>query len=156
MKSDGDKLYIKIIDLDEIYNCVVQSSFIWSHLDAQIIDKCSRSKIYFCIWSLWQLFEHQDSFEWNNFELQSCTSCWFLQFLYKVYLHTSLYKLIIIFWWCVVQCSDQNLNFRSEICIDYLSIKMAPNEKKLNYTVVDLVKIYNFYIKFISIRFHIN
>ena len=147
---------MKIIDIDEIHNFLVQTFFIWSHLDIQIIDKCSRSKIYFWIWSLWQLFEHQDGFEWNSFELQSCTSCWFLQFLYKFYLHTSSYKLIMIFWRCDVQCSDQNLNFRSEIFVDYLSTKMASNEKSLNYKVVDLIDIYNFHIKFISIRVHIN
>ena len=49
MNLDGDKLGMKIIDLDGIYNFVVQTFFIWSHLDAQIIDKCSRSKIYFWI-----------------------------------------------------------------------------------------------------------
>ena len=37
----------------------------------------------------------------------------------------------MIFWRCAVQCSDQNLNFRSEICVNYLSTKMAPNEKKI-------------------------
>jgi len=41
MNSDGDKLYMRIVDLDEIYNFVVQTFFIWSHLSAQIIDKCS-------------------------------------------------------------------------------------------------------------------
>ena len=45
MNLDGDKLYMKIVDLDNIYNFVVQTFFIWSHLGAQIIDKCSRSKI---------------------------------------------------------------------------------------------------------------
>ena len=45
MNLDGDKLYIKIVDLDEIYNFVVQTFFIWSHLGAQIIDNCSKSKI---------------------------------------------------------------------------------------------------------------
>jgi len=45
MNLDGDKLYIKIVDLDNIYSFVVQTFFIWSHLGAQIIDKCSRSKI---------------------------------------------------------------------------------------------------------------
>ena len=39
------KIYMKIIDLDEIYNFVVQTFFIWSYLGAQIIDKCSRSNI---------------------------------------------------------------------------------------------------------------
>ena len=39
MNSDGDKLYMKIVDLDEIYNFVVQNCFIWSNLGAQIIDK---------------------------------------------------------------------------------------------------------------------
>ena len=39
MNLDGDKLYMKIVDLDEIYNFVVQTFFIWSHLDAQLINK---------------------------------------------------------------------------------------------------------------------
>ena len=45
MNSDGDKLYMKIVDLDEIYNFIVQIFFIWSHLGAQIIDTNFRSKI---------------------------------------------------------------------------------------------------------------
>ena len=45
MKLDGDKLYMKIVDLDEIYNFIVQIFFIWSHLGAQIIDTNFRSKI---------------------------------------------------------------------------------------------------------------
>ena len=45
MNSDEDKLYIKIVDLDEIYNFVVQNFFIWSHLGAQITDTNFRSKI---------------------------------------------------------------------------------------------------------------
>ena len=49
MNLDGYKIYTKIVDLDAIYNFVVQNFFIWSHLDAKIIDKCSRSKIYFWI-----------------------------------------------------------------------------------------------------------
>ena len=62
----------------------------------------------------------------------------------------------MIFKRCAVQYSDQNFNFRSEICVDYLSTKIAPNEKLMNYKVVDLVEVYNFYIKFISIQIHIN
>ena len=45
MNPDEDKLYIKIVDLDEIYNFVVQTFFIRIHLGAQIIDKTCRSKI---------------------------------------------------------------------------------------------------------------
>ena len=45
MNLDRDKLYMKIVDLDKIYNFVVQTFFIWSHLGAQIIDKCSKFKI---------------------------------------------------------------------------------------------------------------
>ena len=45
MNSDGYKLYTKIVDLDAIYNFVVQIFFIWSHLGAQIIDTNFRSKI---------------------------------------------------------------------------------------------------------------
>lgn len=35
-KSDKPKLYMKIIDLDEIYNFVVDKFFILYHLDVQI------------------------------------------------------------------------------------------------------------------------
>ena len=45
MYLDGDKLYIKIVDLDEIYNFVVETFFIWCHLGAQIIDANFISKI---------------------------------------------------------------------------------------------------------------
>ena len=45
MNSDEDKLYMKIVDLDEIYNFVVQTFFIWIHLGAQMIDTNFRSKI---------------------------------------------------------------------------------------------------------------
>ena len=31
MDSDGDKIYTKIIDLNEIYNFVIQTFFIWNH-----------------------------------------------------------------------------------------------------------------------------
>ena len=31
MDSDGDKIYTEIIDLDEIYNFVIQTFFIWNH-----------------------------------------------------------------------------------------------------------------------------
>ena len=46
MNLDGYKLYKKkIVDLDAIYNFVVQNFFIWSHLGAQIIDTNFTSKI---------------------------------------------------------------------------------------------------------------
>ena len=45
MNSDGDKFYMKIVDLDEIYNFVVHKFFIWSYFGAQIIDTNFRSKI---------------------------------------------------------------------------------------------------------------
>ena len=47
MNSDGDKLYIEIVDLDEIYNFLVQNYFIRSHFGAQIIVTSFRSKIKF-------------------------------------------------------------------------------------------------------------
>jgi len=31
MDSDGDKIYMKIIDLDEIYHFVIQTFFIWNY-----------------------------------------------------------------------------------------------------------------------------
>ena len=61
----------------------------------------------------------------------------------------------IIFLRCVVHCLDQTLNFRYEICIDYLSLKMALM-KKFELQSCRLVEIYSFRIKFISIGVHIN
>jgi hypothetical protein len=43
MNSDGDKLYMKIVAFDKIYNFVVQTFFVWSHLQTQIIDILSVS-----------------------------------------------------------------------------------------------------------------
>jgi hypothetical protein len=37
MDSDEDKLYMKLVAFDEIYNFVVQILFIWNHLRAQKI-----------------------------------------------------------------------------------------------------------------------
>ena len=37
MKSDEDKLYIKIVDLDEIYNFVVEKFLKWYRLGSQNI-----------------------------------------------------------------------------------------------------------------------
>lgn len=37
MKSCDDKLHMKIIALDEIYNYVVEIFFIWSHVVVQLI-----------------------------------------------------------------------------------------------------------------------
>ena len=45
MNSDGDKFYMKIVDLDEIYNFVVQTVFIWSLIVAKITNKSFKSKI---------------------------------------------------------------------------------------------------------------
>jgi hypothetical protein len=36
MKLDKYKIYIKIVELDAIYNFVVHNLFIWDILDAQI------------------------------------------------------------------------------------------------------------------------
>ena len=36
MKSDEDKIYIKIVELDEIKNFVVDKNFVWDHLGFQI------------------------------------------------------------------------------------------------------------------------
>jgi hypothetical protein len=44
MNSDEDKLYMKLVPFDEIYNFLVQTLFIWSHLEAQKIDILSRSR----------------------------------------------------------------------------------------------------------------
>jgi hypothetical protein len=36
MISDEDEFYIKVVVLDEIYNIVIQTFFIWDRLDDQI------------------------------------------------------------------------------------------------------------------------
>jgi hypothetical protein len=43
MNSDGDKLCTKLVAFDEIYNFVVQTFFIGSHLEAQTIHILFRS-----------------------------------------------------------------------------------------------------------------
>jgi hypothetical protein len=43
MNLDEDKLYIKIVAFDHIYNFLVQTFFISSHLQTQIIDILSLS-----------------------------------------------------------------------------------------------------------------
>ena len=45
MNLYGDKFCMKIVDLDKIYNFVVQTFFIWSNLSAQIIDTNFKSEI---------------------------------------------------------------------------------------------------------------
>jgi hypothetical protein len=44
MNSDESKLYMKIVTLDEIYNFVVQTFFILSHLQTRIVDILFRSR----------------------------------------------------------------------------------------------------------------
>jgi hypothetical protein len=44
MNLDGDKLYMKLVTCNEIYNFVVQTFFNLSHLETQIIDIVSRSQ----------------------------------------------------------------------------------------------------------------
>ena len=55
--SDEDKLYIKVVVLDEIYNFVVQTFLIWDRLDVQIfsfeiiyLTKISFDFVKFKIW----------------------------------------------------------------------------------------------------------
>jgi hypothetical protein len=43
MYSDGDEIYTKIVAFDDIYNFVVQTFFIWSHLRIQKVDILSGS-----------------------------------------------------------------------------------------------------------------
>ena len=47
MNSYGDKIYIEIVEINKMYNFVVQNYFIRSHLGAQIIVTSFRSKIKF-------------------------------------------------------------------------------------------------------------
>ena len=87
MKSDEEKIYMKIVALDEIYNFVVNIVFIWSQLDAQII-----------VWNLKQLFSHLNDFKWKTFQLQNCRYHQGLQFSYKLYPHPISYEKIMNFW----------------------------------------------------------
>jgi hypothetical protein len=43
MNSDGDEIYTGIVAFGEIYNFVVQTFFIWSHLRTQKVDILSNS-----------------------------------------------------------------------------------------------------------------
>jgi hypothetical protein len=74
---------------------------------------------------------------------------------YKVVAVDKSYKFCITFIFVRVSY-EKNMFLRYvvkkiNLCVDYLSIKMISNEKKLNYKVVNLIKSYHFNIKFISI-----
>ena len=66
MNSDGDKFYIKIVDLDKIYKFVVQIFYSRSHLEAQIINTNFRYKFNF--WSEHRT-THIQKFVINLYEL---------------------------------------------------------------------------------------
>jgi hypothetical protein len=55
-----------------------------------------------------------------------------------VYHRPSSYERTMNCWRYAVKGRTILLNFRSKYCIDYLSIKVIPNEKCLNYKVEDL------------------
>jgi hypothetical protein len=85
MDSDGDKIYIKIVVFDEIYNFVVKAFFIWRHP----VEK-KRYNLNF--------FQPQDEFKWKKFEQQSYRSRRKIQFSYKFYLWPTSYEKVTIFW----------------------------------------------------------
>jgi hypothetical protein len=84
MNSDGDKIYMKIVAFDEIYNFVVWTFFIWSHLVAkkryttqisifgiQIwvvyhFFPASRWLFGIQIWVLYDFFRSQAEFKWKK------------------------------------------------------------------------------------------
>jgi hypothetical protein len=72
MNSDGDKIYMKLVAFDGIYNFVVQSFLIRSHLEARRNDILPRSGI----------LQMQ-----KQFKIKSYRSHRKLQFSYKFYLH---------------------------------------------------------------------
>jgi hypothetical protein len=60
MNSDEDKIYTKIVSFDEIYNFVVQTFFIWSHL--------VKKTIYYPDLNF-SASRWVDDFKWKKFEL---------------------------------------------------------------------------------------
>jgi hypothetical protein len=78
MNSNGDTLYMKIIDFDEIYNFVVQTFFIWSHLQTQIINILFRSQFFYQD-PVWHLGTTVVSYGGNKIVLQNLKwdiYCW--------------------------------------------------------------------------------
>jgi hypothetical protein len=101
MNSDGDKIYMKIVAFDEIYNFVVSTFFIWSHLvakktiyypdlnfrypDLGSISFFSGLKMTFRypdLGSIW-FFPFSSWVQMKKSELQSYTSRRKIRFLYK-------------------------------------------------------------------------
>jgi hypothetical protein len=84
MNSDGDKIYMKIVAFDEIYNFVLSTFFIWSHLVAkkryttqisifgiQIwvvyhFFPASRWLFGIQIWVVYDFFRSQAEFKWKK------------------------------------------------------------------------------------------
>jgi hypothetical protein len=73
MNLDWDKIYVKLAAFSEIYNFVVQTFFIWSHLGTQKIN-ILQIRIRTEIWTIY-IFLAQADFKWKKFELQSYF-CW--------------------------------------------------------------------------------
>jgi hypothetical protein len=69
MNSDRDEIYTKIVAFDDIYNFVIQSFFIWSHLRTQKVDIRSRSQFRVSR-IVYRRLEYEDDFKWKKFELQ--------------------------------------------------------------------------------------
>jgi hypothetical protein len=93
MNSDRDKLSVKVIDLDEIYNFIVKTLFIWNH--SQL---CSLIIIHLKSSSC---SNNQSKFQKNIWTIKSQISLRFAT-LYKIYLHLNSYKIVMIFKNCDV------------------------------------------------------
>jgi hypothetical protein len=42
MKSDEEKVYMKIVEFEEIYNFLVHHIFVWTYLMTEIIERMSK------------------------------------------------------------------------------------------------------------------
>jgi hypothetical protein len=66
MNSDGDKLYAELVVFDEIYNFIVQTFFIWSHIRLKKWYIVYITAFNIQIWTIYQLIELQDDFKWKK------------------------------------------------------------------------------------------
>jgi hypothetical protein len=73
MNTDGDKLYMKIVSFDENYNFVVQTLFIGSQLQTQIINILFKSQFWYPDQDSHRLLEFEMISNEKN-ELQNCRS----------------------------------------------------------------------------------
>jgi hypothetical protein len=87
MNSDEDKIYMKIVAFNKIYNFVVQNFFISSHLVAQKMKYHSDLNFRYPDVGTISLFPASRWLQMEKFELQNYRSRRKVQFSYKLYIH---------------------------------------------------------------------